>query len=243
MTASRNQRSCATRITAASMSASSRSSHSMLVHVEVVRRLVEQQQVGPAGERARERGARELAAREGARAAGRGRRRRSRARARPRRRGRATRSRPRARGAPAPSRSSRACARRGRRRSWPARAGAARARWRRGRRRRRARTRAGQRPLERRPLVVQRDPRPLLERELAAVLLGLAGEDPEQRRLAGAVRPGERDPVAALDLERDAVEEQVARRAPCAGWMRSRRPRSQGRSSAGARRATRCLGG
>ena len=65
--------------------------------------------------------------------------------------------------------------------------------------------------LERRPLVVQRDPRPLGERELAAVLLGLAGEDPQQRRLAGAVRPGERDAVAALDGERDAVEEDGAR--------------------------------
>src|SRR5207248_9412786 len=65
--------------------------------------------------------------------------------------------------------------------------------------------------LERRPLVVERDARPLLEGELAAVELGLADEDPKQRRLAGAVRPGERDAVAALDLERHAVEEDVAR--------------------------------
>ena len=65
--------------------------------------------------------------------------------------------------------------------------------------------------LERRPLVVQRDARPLLERELAAVLLGLAGEDPQQRRLAGAVRAGERDAVAPLDAERDAVEERRCR--------------------------------
>ena len=63
--------------------------------------------------------------------------------------------------------------------------------------------------LERRPLVVQRHPRPLGERELAAVLLGLAGEDPEQRRLAGAVGPGERDAVTPLDAERDPVEEDV----------------------------------
>ena len=63
--------------------------------------------------------------------------------------------------------------------------------------------------LERRPLVVQRDARALLERELAAVDLGLPGEHAEQRRLAGAVRPGEREPLAALDLEADAVEEQV----------------------------------
>ena len=65
--------------------------------------------------------------------------------------------------------------------------------------------------LERRPLVVQRDARPLLERELAAVLLRLAREDPQQRRLAGAVRPGERNAVAPLDGERDAVEEDVPR--------------------------------
>src|SRR6266550_284142 len=65
--------------------------------------------------------------------------------------------------------------------------------------------------LERRPLVVQGNACPLRERELAAVLLRLAREDPEQRRLAGAVRAGQRDPVAALDLERDAVEQQVAR--------------------------------
>src|SRR5258708_18767186 len=49
--------------------------------------------------------------------------------------------------------------------------------------------------VERRPLVMERDARPLLERELAAVFFGLPRQDPEQRRLAGAVRPGERDPV------------------------------------------------
>ena len=38
----------------------------------------------------------------------------------------------------------------------------------------------------------------------------LAGERAQQRRLAGAVRPGEREPVAPLDLERDAVEERRA---------------------------------
>jgi len=41
------------------------------------------------------------------------------------------------------------------------------------------------------------------------VLLGLAGEDPQQRRLPGAVRAGERDAVAPLDAEGDPVEEQV----------------------------------
>src|SRR5262249_6921357 len=39
---------------------------------------------------------------------------------------------------------------------------------------------------------------------------GLAVQEPEQRRLAGAVRAGERDAVAALDLERDGVEERLA---------------------------------
>ena len=180
------------------------------VDVEVVRGLVEQQQVGSAGECARERRARELAAREG----------RERAveivvgEAEPAHDGA---------GVVAPSVAARVLEARLR----PAVA------------RERARVvvagghrllepaqlalggdevvRAGedvlaqaQRPFERRPLVVQRDARALLERELAAVLLGLAGEDPEQRRLAGAVRAGERDPVAALDFERDAVEEQVS---------------------------------
>ena len=51
------------------------SSHSSDADVEVVRRLVEQQQVGVAGERARERAARQLPAGEGATARGRGRRR------------------------------------------------------------------------------------------------------------------------------------------------------------------------
>src|SRR2546427_4529408 len=45
------------------------------------------------------------------------------------------------------------------------------------------------------------------EHELAAVKLRLAREDPKQRRLAGAVRAGKREPLAALDLERDAVEQ------------------------------------
>jgi hypothetical protein len=56
---------------------------------------------------------------------------------------------------------------------------------------------------------VERDPRALLQRQLAAVPLGLAGEDAEQRRLAGAVRAREGDALAALDAEGDAVEEDV----------------------------------
>src|SRR5205814_8291451 len=65
----------------------------------------------------------------------------------------------------------------------------------------------GQAALERRPLVVERDPRPLREGELAAVQLRLPGENPEQGRLPGTVRTGEGHAVAALDLERDPVEE------------------------------------
>ncbi len=65
--------------------------------------------------------------------------------------------------------------------------------------------------LERRALVVQRDARPLGEHELAALHRQLAREHAEQRRLAGPVGAGEREPVAALDLERDAVEERVSR--------------------------------
>ena len=41
--------------------------------------------------------------------------------------------------------------------------------------------------------------------------LGLAREQAQEGRLPGAVRPGERDAIPALDLERDAVEERVAR--------------------------------
>ncbi len=62
----------------------------------------------------------------------------------------------------------------------------------------------------RRPLVVERDARALLPGELAALQLDLADERAQQRRLPGAVRAGEREPVAPLDLERDAVEERVA---------------------------------
>ena len=57
---------------------------------------------------------------------------------------------------------------------------------------------------------MQRDARALLPRELAAVQRRLAGERAQQRRLARAVRPGERQAVGALDLERDVVEENRA---------------------------------
>ena len=57
---------------------------------------------------------------------------------------------------------------------------------------------------------------PFCERELAALQLGLARERAQQRRLAGAVRAREREPVAPLDLERHAVEERAPARSPCA---------------------------
>src|SRR4051794_40222535 len=63
-----------------------------------------------------------------------------------------------------------------------------------------------------RALVMQRDARAFLPRQLAALERDLARERPQQRRLSGAVRPGQGEPVAALDLERDAVEEDVARK-------------------------------
>jgi hypothetical protein len=63
--------------------------------------------------------------------------------------------------------------------------------------------------LQWRTLVVESHPRALGEGQLAAVALGLTGEDPKQRRLARAVGPGERDAIAALDLEGDALEQQV----------------------------------
>src|SRR5438034_259990 len=55
-----------------------------------------------------------------------------------------------------------------------------------------------------RALVVEGDAGALGHRDRAAVELGFAVQEAEQRRLAGAVRAGERDAVAALDLERDA---------------------------------------
>ena len=62
----------------------------------------------------------------------------------------------------------------------------------------------------RRALVVERDPRVLGERELAARQRGLADQGTEERRLARAVRARERQPVAPPQAERDPVEERVA---------------------------------
>ena len=62
----------------------------------------------------------------------------------------------------------------------------------------------------RRALVVQRDARALLERDLAALDRRLADDRAQQRRLAGAVLARESEPLAAVDRERDPVEERVA---------------------------------
>ena len=59
--------------------------------------------------------------------------------------------------------------------------------------------------LARGPLVVERDLRALGEHEFADVDRRLAREHSEQGRLAGAVAAGQRHPVAALELERDAA--------------------------------------
>ena len=42
-----------------------------------------------------------------------------------------------------------------------------------------------------------------------------AREHPHQRRLAGAVRADQRDAIAALDVQVDAVEDDACRRTPC----------------------------
>ncbi len=63
--------------------------------------------------------------------------------------------------------------------------------------------------LARRALVVQRDAHALGDAQLAAVDRGLAGEHPQQRRLARAVAPGDRHPFAALELERHAAQQRL----------------------------------
>ena len=69
----------------------------------------------------------------------------------------------------------------------------------------------GQAALARRALVVERHARALLEDQLAAVDAGLAGDHPQQRRLARSVPARERHAVAALQLEGDAAEQRGAR--------------------------------
>ena len=77
-------------------------------------------------------------------------------------------------------------------------------------------------PLARRTLVVQRNPDALAETERARVDPLLRGEDPQQGRLAGAVTAGERHPLARPEPERDVVEQ-----LPCAYVLRQARGRDR----------------
>ena len=65
-------------------------------------------------------------------------------------------------------------------------------------------------PLARRALVVQGQPSALLEHELAAIHGRLAGEHPEQRGLAGPVAARQGHPITALELEGDVAEQRRA---------------------------------
>jgi hypothetical protein len=64
--------------------------------------------------------------------------------------------------------------------------------------------------LARRALVVQGDAHALRQHELAAVDRRLAREHSQQRGLAGAVAPGDRQPLATLELERHTAQERLA---------------------------------
>jgi len=59
----------------------------------------------------------------------------------------------------------------------------------------------------RRPLICECDPDVFPQHELAPVQRELAGQQAQQRRLAGAVGRSERHPVGALQLERDAAQQ------------------------------------
>ncbi len=69
----------------------------------------------------------------------------------------------------------------------------------------------GEIEIARRPLVVERDLDVLGQHELAEVGRGLAGQHPQQGGLARAVAAGQGHPVAALELERDAAQQRLAR--------------------------------
>ena len=178
--------------------------------VEVVRRLVEQQQVGIAGKRAGERGARQLAAGErGELAVEVG---VAEAEAAEHRCGAV---------APAPAagmlepRLRLAVALQRRlvvRAGWPSPARAREAPPRSGRGggpRDRVLTQR-QAAVARRALIVERDAGALLQRDLAALDRRLADDRPQQRRLAGAVLARERKPLPPVDRERDPVEEGIS---------------------------------
>ncbi len=68
----------------------------------------------------------------------------------------------------------------------------------------------GHAPLPRRALVVQRDAHALGDAQLATVDALLARDHAQQRGLAGAVATGDREPFAALQLERHAPEQGLA---------------------------------
>ena len=193
--------------------------------VEMVGRLVEQQQVGVAGERPGERGAGQLAAGERGPASGRGRRRRgTRARAALPARDRASGSRRRAPGVPAPPRSGRASTRRGRRRAIAC-----------SRRPDPPRSRpapcAPERTYSRsedaafawRALVVQRDLDALREHQLPASI----DASPESIR-SSVVLPAPLRPDRVIRSRRSSLNEiprsSGSPRCPCRGRMRSRRP-------------------
>ena len=57
---------------------------------------------------------------------------------------------------------------------------------------------------------MQRNAGAFLKRELAALERRLADDRAQQRRLAGAVLAREREPLPAVDRERDPVEEGIA---------------------------------
>ena len=67
------------------------------------------------------------------------------------------------------------------------------------------------RTLAGRALVVQGDPHALGDAQLAAVDRALAGQHAQQRRLAGAVAPGDRHAFPPLELEGDPAEQRLAR--------------------------------
>ena len=71
---------------------------------------------------------------------------------------------------------------------------------------------------------MQRHARALREAQFAGVDRLLAGEHPQQRGLARPVAPGDGHALARLELERDAAQQRLACRCPCAGPMRSEVP-------------------
>ena len=81
------------------------------------------------------------------------------------------------------------------------------------------------------PRVRRRD-RSSVERDRAAIRREQAGGDPQERRLAAAVRPDEGDDLAALDVERQPVERD--RRGGAAGRRAERDPHVVATSRPGA---------